>query len=60
MSHLWHSDLLYWSKVLTDQPGRHRFFWKHKIVNNLKRATIKQVIIHLLKLLKKFSEKVIM
>ena len=43
---------IYWSKVLTNQPGWYRFFRKHKIVNNLKRATIKQVIIHLSKLLK--------
>ena len=43
---------LYWSNVLTDQPRWYRFFRKHKIVNNLKRATIKQVIIHLSKLLK--------
>ena len=40
-----------------------RFFRKHKIVKNLKTATIKQVIIHLSNLLKRFfffSEKVIM
>ena len=41
---------IYWSKVLTDQPGWYRFFRKHKIVNNLKRTTIKQMIIHLSKL----------
>ena len=43
---------IYWSKVLTDQPGRCQFFRKYKIVKNLKRATIKQVIIQLSKLLK--------
>ena len=43
---------LYWSKVRTDQTEWYRFFRKHKIVNNLKRVTIKQVIIHLSKLLK--------
>ena len=43
---------IYWSKCLTDQPGWYRFFRNHKIVNNLKRATIKQFIIHLSKLLK--------
>ena len=43
--------ILYWSKVLTDQ-SEYRFIRKHKIVNNPKRATIKQVIIHLSKLLK--------
>ena len=31
-----------------------RFFRKHKIVKNLKTATIKQVIIHLSNLLKRF------
>ena len=41
------NKLLYWSKVLTDQQGLCRFFWKHKIVKNLKTATIKQVIIQL-------------
>ena len=39
-------------KVLTDQPGRCHFFRKYKIVKSLKRITIKQVIIHLSKLLK--------
>ena len=43
---------IYWSKVLTDQPGSCQFFRKYKIVKNLKRATIKQVIILLSKLLK--------
>ena len=39
--------------VLTDQPGLCQFFRKHKIVKNLNlTATIKQVIIHLSKLLK--------
>ena len=41
---------IYRPKVLTDQPGQCRFFRKRKIVNNLKRATIKHVIIHLSKL----------
>ena len=43
---------LYWSKVLTDQPGLCRFFRKHKIVKDLKTATLKQVFIYLSKLLK--------
>ena len=48
---------IYWSKVLTDQPGLCRFFRKHKIVKkkkkkNLKTERVKQVIIHLSKLLK--------
>ena len=43
---------IYWSKALPDQPGWCRFFRKYSIVQNLKRATIKQVIIHLSKLLK--------
>ena len=48
-----HQMFVYWSKVLTDQPGSCQFFRKYKIiVNNLKRATIKQVIILLSKLLK--------
>ena len=47
-------QLLYWSKVLTDQQGLCRFFKKHKIVKNLQTATIKQVISHLSNLLKCF------
>ena len=43
---------IYWSKVLTNQPGRCQFFRKYEIVKNLRRATIKQDIIHLSKLLK--------
>ena len=39
---------VHWSKVLNNQLGW-CFFRKHKIVKNLKRATIKQVIIHLSK-----------
>ena len=49
--------IIYWSKVLTDQQGSCRFFRKHKIVKNLKTATIKQVIIHLSNLLKRFFRK---
>ena len=49
--------VIYWSKVLTDQQGLCRVFRKHKIVNNLKTATIKQVIIHLTNLLKCFFQK---
>ena len=52
-----HCLLIYWSKVLTDQQGLCRFFRKHKIVKNLKTATIKQVIIHLSNLLKCFFQK---
>ena len=48
---------IYWSKVLTDQQGLCRVFRKHKIANNLKTATIKQVIIHLSNLLKYFFQK---
>ena len=47
-------SIIYWSKVLTDQQGLCRFFRKHKIVKNLKTATIKQVIIHLSNLQKMF------
>ena len=49
--------IIYWSKVLTDQQGSCRYFRKHKIVKNLKTATIKQVIIHLSNLLKRFFRK---
>ena len=49
---------LYWSKILTDQPGWYRFFRKHKMAKNLKRVTIKQVIIHLSKLLKFIFRKI--
>ena len=48
---------IYWSKVLTDQQGLCRFFRKHKIVKNLKTATIKHVIIHLSNLTKCFFRK---
>ena len=48
---------IYWSKVLTDQQGICRFFRKHKIVKNLKTATVKQVIIHLSNFLKCFFQK---
>ena len=51
------SVVVYWSKVLTDQQGLCRYFWKHKIVKNLKTATTKQVIIHLSNLLKCFFQK---
>ena len=51
------SVVVYWSKVLTDQQGLCRYFWKHKIVKNLKTATTKQVIIHLSNLLKCFFRK---
>ena len=37
---LW-AKQVYWSKVLADQPEWCRFFRKHKIIKNLKRATIK-------------------
>ena len=47
---------IHWSKVLTEE-GLCRFFRKHKIVKNLKTATIKQVIIHLSNLLKCFFQK---
>ena len=49
--------LVYWFKVLTDQQGLCRFFRKHKIVKNLKTATVKKVIIHLSNLLKCFFRK---
>ena len=49
--------VIYWSKVLTGHQGLCRVFRKHKIVNNLKTATIKQVIIHLSNLLKCFFRK---
>ena len=59
-----HSEFLliiYWSKVLTDEQGLCRFSRKHKIVKNLKTATIKQVIYSSFKFTKKlFSERVIM
>ena len=59
-----HSEFLliiHWSKVLTDQQGLCRFSRKHKIVKNLKTATIKQVIYSSFKFTKKcFSERVIM
>ena len=43
---------IYWSKVLPDQPARMMSnFQETKTVQNLKTATIKQVIIHLSKLL---------
>ena len=48
---------IYWSKFLTDQPGLCRFFRKHKILKHPKIATIKQVIIHLSKLLKSIFRK---
>ena len=43
--------------VQTDQPGRCQFFRKYEIVKNLKKATIKLVIIHLSNLLKLYFRK---
>ena len=54
--YIWRKQI-YWSKVLTDEQGLCRFFRKHKIVKNLKTATIKQVIIYLSNLLKCFFRK---
>ena len=42
----------YYTGPKADQPGLGRFSRKHKIVKNLNTVTIKQVIIHLPKLLK--------
>ena len=43
---------VYWPKVLTDQSEWSRFFRKLEILRTLKRTNLKQVIIHLSKLLK--------
>ena len=43
---------IYWSKVVTDHPGWHWFFRKHKIVKDVKRVTVKQLTIYLSNILK--------
>ena len=43
---------IYWPKVLTDLSGWSRFFRKLEILRKLKRTILKQVIIHLSKLVK--------
>ena len=48
---------IYWPKVLTDQSGWTRFFRRLEILRKLKRTNLKQVIIHLSKLLKFIFEK---
>ena len=43
---------MYWPKVQTDQSGWSRFFRKLEIFRKWKRTNLKQMIIHLSKLLK--------